>query len=99
MTDRMINKAWIQAKSEQLNIPYESVLAGYVMEELACLLADSSYGSRFLLKNPHVLRLSAWEKGCHRNLCYFYVTDSEEALKKSELAVILKETVKWEKQT
>ena len=95
----LVGKSALQEKSTELAIPMERLLAGYVMEQLAMMLAESDRGNRLLLKNPGVLGLSGIAKSVSHRLYYVYVKQQDEIFCKADFAVFLKNTIKWETQT
>lgn len=95
----LIGKTALQEKSAELGIPMERLFLGYVMEQLAVKLSESERGTQLLLKNPDVLGLSGLGKGSSHRLYYMYVKQAHDCFSKSDFAVFLKKTIKWETQT
>lgn len=95
----LIGKTALQEKSAELDIPMERLFLGYVMEQLAVRLSESEWGTQLLLKNPDVLGLSGLGKGSSHRLYYMYVKQPSDCFSKSDFAVFLKKTIKWETQT
>lgn len=95
----LIGKAALQEKSAELAIPMERLLAAYVMEQLVIRLSKSAWSDRLLLKNPGALGLSGHRRGGSHRLYYAYVKPSDEVFCKADVAVFLKNTIKWETET
>lgn len=95
----LIRKTALQEKSAELDLPMERLFLGYVMEQLAVKLSESERGTQLLLKNPDVLGLSGLGKGSSHRLYYMYVKQPHDHFNKSDFAIFLKKTIKWETQT
>lgn len=95
----LIGKTALQEKSAELDLPMERLFLGYVMEQLAVKLSESERGTQLLLKNPDVLSLSGLGKGSSHRLYYMYVKQPHDHFNKSDFAIFLKKTIKWETQT
>lgn len=95
----LIGKAALQEKSAELAIPMERLLAAYVMEQLVIRLSKSVWGGRLLLKNSGVLGLSGHGKDRSHRLYYAYMKPSDEVFCKADVAIFLKNTIKWETET
>lgn len=95
----LIGKTALQEKSAELDLPMERLFLGYVMEQLAVKLSESERGTQLLLKNPDVLGLSGLGKGSSHRLYYMYVKQPHDHFNKSDFAIFLKKTIKWEMQT
>lgn len=99
MRNNLIGRAAIEMKSKELDLPLEHLLAAYVMEQLALMLAESDRGRQLLLKNPDVFGLHACGHNDGHKLYYTYVKKPKEVFDKAGFAAILKNTIKWEKKT
>lgn len=99
MRNNLIGQAAIESKSRELDFPLEQLLAAYVMEQLALMLAESERGRQLLLKNPNVLGIRTGGQKRINRLYYSYVKKPKEIFDKSAFAVFLKNTIKWEKRT
>lgn len=99
MGRNLIGKAAIWEKGTSLDISAEHLLAGYVLEQLACKLADSEIGEKLLLKNPQVLGLDAYRRGIQRRLEYCILVEEHPLDLKSEIRTLLKNTITWEQET
>ena len=97
MKRNIIGIAAIREKSMELDLEMESLLAVYMLEQLALRLAGSERGERLLLKNPAAFHVKG-QRGVHQ-LQYAYVCEDGERLTKADFAAFLKSAVKWEKQT
>ncbi|MDD6038112.1 MAG: hypothetical protein PUD20_04850 [bacterium] len=99
MGRNLIGKAAIWEKGTALDISAEHLLAGYVLEQLACKLAVSEIGEKLLLKNVHALGLDAYRRGNQRRLEYCILADENPSDLKSQISVLLKNTITWEQET
>ena len=97
MKRNIIGIAAIREKSMELDLEMESLLAVYMLEQLALRLAGSERGERLLLKNPAAFHVKG-QYGVHQ-LQYAYVCEDGERLTKADFAAFLKSAVKWETQT
>lgn len=75
MKHTIIEKAALKAKSEELGIPFSNLLAGYVLEELMYLIANSPFSLFLWLKNSSVLGIEQYRKKTILSLEFGYVTD------------------------
>lgn len=99
LRNSLITTAAIEVKSKELDLPLESVLATYVMEQLAVMLAESEYGRQLLLKNPDAIGLRVCGRSGGQKLYYSYMKKQKEKFGKAGFSAILKNTIKWEKKT
>lgn len=75
MKHTIIEKAALKAKSEELDIPFSNLLAGYVLEELMYLIEDSPFSLFLWLKNSSILGIEQYRKKNILTLEFGYVTD------------------------
>lgn len=75
MKHRIVKKAELKAKSEELGIPFSNLLAGYVLEELMYLIEDSPFSLFLWLKNSSVFGIEQYRKKNILNLEFVYITD------------------------
>lgn len=75
MKHTIVEKAALKAKSEELGIPFSNLLAGYVLEELMYLIADSPFSLFFWLKNGNILGVEQYRKKNVLTLEFSYLTD------------------------
>lgn len=75
MKHTIIGKADLKAKSEELGIPFSNLLAGYVLEELMYLIADSPFSLFFWVKNGNVLGVEQYRKKNILTMEFSYLTD------------------------
>lgn len=99
MRNNLIGRVAIEAKSKELDFPMEQLLAAYVLEQLALMLAESDRGKQLLLKNPNVFGIRTSTQKKIPRLYYSYVKKPNEIFDKSSFALFLKNTIKWEKRT
>lgn len=99
MGRNLIGKAAIWEKGTALDISAEHLLAGYVLEQLACKLAVSEIGEKLLLKNTQALGLDAYRRGIQRRLEYCILVDENPSDLKSQISALLKNTITWEQET
>lgn len=84
MKYRIIEKAELKAKSEELGIPFSDLLAGYVLEELMYLIEDSPFSLFLWLKNSNIFGIEQYRKRNTLTLDFAYMTD-KLAMKKEEV--------------
>lgn len=84
MKHRIIEKAELKAKSEELGIPFSDLLAGYVLEELMYLIEDSPFSLFLWLKNSNIFGIEQYRKRNTLTLDFAYMTD-KLAMKKEEV--------------
>ena len=82
MEHNLIDKAELKRISEELQIPFSNLLAGYVIEELLYLIYDTGFGEYLWLKNDAFLGV-----GNYRGIQYFsldFVYHTEEKVLRTE---------------
>lgn len=75
MKHKIIEKAELKAKSEELGIPFSNLLAGYVLEELMYLIEDSPFSLFLWLKNSNIFGIEQYRKKNILTLEFAYITD------------------------
>lgn len=85
MKHTMVDKAALKEKSEELNIPFSNLLAGYVLESLVYLIEDSPFSMFLWLKNSNVLGMDQYREKNVLTLEFGYVTDRHN-MKKDSIA-------------
>ncbi|MDD6057721.1 MAG: hypothetical protein PUB98_05625 [Clostridiales bacterium] len=75
MEREIIDRRALKEKSEDTGIPFSNLLAGYVLEELLYLIADSDFAPYLWLKNSEILGLEQYKKKNLLTLEFSYVTD------------------------
>lgn len=84
MEHAIITKAQLKKKSEELNIPFSNLLAGYLLEELIYLILDSEYRDCLWLKNDSIFGIEEYRKKENSlTLDFAYVT-SEKVIEKGK---------------
>ncbi len=73
----MINAVAIRLKSKELNIPFEHLLAGYVLEEVVQAIYSSPWSGKLYVRNDHQLGLSYYEKKVAEKLELSYHTEAD----------------------
>lgn len=71
------NLAAVKVKSEELQIPYQHLLAAFVMEEAVIAISQSEEAENFWLKNDGMLSLESYKRKCPRVLEYMLCTEEE----------------------
>lgn len=79
-----ITKADLKAKSDARKMPFSVLLAGWVLEEIVALLADSGFADYLWLKNGSELGIEQYGKKNILDLNYVYLND-ERVVKKGSL--------------
>lgn len=77
MKHKRIKKAALKAKSEELKVPFSNLLAGYVLEELMYMIADSPFSQVLLLKNGDIFGLEQYRRENQLYLEFAYMQDKE----------------------
>lgn len=75
MKHTVFKKAALKKKSEELGIPFSNLLAGYVLEQLMYLIADSPFSLFLWLRNGDVLGVEQYKKKSQLTLEFSYLTD------------------------
>lgn len=75
MKHTIIEKTALKEKSEELGIPFSNLLAGYVLEELMYLIADSPFSLFLWLKNSSALGVEQYRRKNILTLEFAYLTD------------------------
>ncbi len=75
MKRTIVEKNALKAKSEELGIPFPNLLAGYVLEELMYLIADSPFSLFFWLRNNSALGVEQYRRKNILTLEFSYQTD------------------------
>lgn len=84
MKHTVIDKTALKEKSEELQIPFSNLLAGYVLESLMNLISQSEFSEFLWLKNVGVLGVQQYQKKSLLTLEFAYVRD-ERVVKKGTL--------------
>lgn len=71
------NLAAVKVKSEELQIPYQHLLAAFVMEEAVIAISQSEEAENFWLKNDGMLSLESYKRKCPCVLEYMLCTEEE----------------------
>ena len=82
MQHKRVKKAFLKAKSEELKIPFSNLLAGFVLEELMFMIAESPFSQVLLLKNSEIFGTEQYRSGNCLNLEFAYVQDKEPTIGK-----------------
>lgn len=77
MKHNLIDKAELKRISEELQIPFSNLLAGYVIEELLYLIYDSGFGEQLWLKNDAFLGVNRYQKMQYFSLDFVYHTEEK----------------------
>lgn len=71
------NLAAVKVKSEELQIPYQHLLAAFVMEEAVIAISQSEEAENFWLKNDGMLSLESYKRKCPCVLEYMLCAEEE----------------------
>ena len=77
MLRKKIEKNTLKAKSDELEIPFSNLLAGFVLEELLYLIADSSFSQTLVLKNEAVFGIEQYRNKNLLTLEFAYLLDED----------------------
>ena len=72
MGNRLLNENFIRQRSEELQIPFENLLAASILEEIVQRIAESDCSACFWMKNSMNLKLEYYRKKVDLNL-FFYI--------------------------
>ena len=103
MGNRLLNENFIRQRSEELQIPFENLLAASILEEIVQRIAESGCSGCFWMKNSMNLKLEYYRKKVDLNL-FFYIKNTKEfQFKKADVSSLAaelfrnykKEAVHW----
>ena len=103
MGNRLLNENFIRQRSEELQIPFENLLAASILEEIVQRIAESDCSACFWMKNSMNLKLEYYRKKVDLNL-FFYIKNTKEfQFKKADVSSLAaelfrnykKEAVHW----
>ncbi len=103
MGNRLLNENFIRQRSEELQIPFENLLAASILEEIVQRIAESGCSACFWMKNSMNLKLEYYRKKVDLNL-FFYIKNTKEfQFKKADVSSLAaelfrnykKEAVHW----
>ena len=77
MNHERIKKAELKKKSEDLGIPFSSILAGYIVEEFMYLVSDSEFSKNLWLKNEDVFEIGGYQENFYLTLDFIYHTEEK----------------------
>ena len=97
MEDKKYQLADLQAKSEEWNIPFPNLLAGFVLEEFMLRFSASEFKDRVLLRNGYMFGLEQYRKKNILKLDFFCEPDENipEKLLQMYLEKKEKSPVRW----
>lgn len=82
MNHERIKKAELKKKSEDLGIPFSSMLAGYIIEEFMYLVSASEFSRNLWLKNEDVFEIDSYQENFYLTLDFIY--HAEEKIVKTD---------------
>lgn len=91
MGNQLLNESFIRQRSNELQIPFENLLAAAVLEEIIQRICESDYGENFWLKNSICLNLENYKKKVNMNLSYFIKETDMLHYKKTEIGNVFAE--------
>lgn len=77
MKHTVVTKADLKAKSEELQILFSNLLAGFVLEELMYLISDSVFANHLWLKNGNIFGVRQYREKNVLTLDFTYITDEK----------------------
>lgn len=72
-----IDRAALEEKSEELEIPFSNLLAGYVLESLMYLITESEFWKYLWLKTGSLLGVDKYNRDSIPTLEFAYVADED----------------------
>lgn len=91
MENRLLNENFIRQRSEELQIPFENLLAASVLEEIVQKIAGSDYAKCFWMKNSMNLNLENYRKKVDLNLSFFIKDANGFHYKKGDISNLFAE--------
>ncbi len=77
MNHERIKKAELKKKSEALEIPFSSILAAYIIEEMMFLISDSDFSDHLWLKNEDIFEIGGYQENFYFSLNFIYHMDDK----------------------
>lgn len=77
MKEYKITKADLKKKSEELDIPFPNLLAGYVLETILCEAAESDFSERLWLKTNQTFPVGRHKEEQYFRLDFVYVPEEK----------------------
>lgn len=91
MENRLLNENFIRQRSEELQIPFENLLAASVLEEIVQRIAGSNYAKCFWMKNSMNLNLENYRKKVDLSLSFFIREENYFHYKKGDISNLFAE--------
>lgn len=91
MGSQLLNESFLRQRSEELQIPFENLLAASVLEEIVQRIAESSVADSIWLKNSVRLSRENYRNRVERNLSFFILDSRKLTYKKTEVSRIFAE--------
>ncbi len=91
MSYQILNEFFIRQRSEELQIPFENLLAASVLEEIILRIAESDYSENFWMKNSVRINLENYRRKAELNLLFGIKNTKKFEYKKSEISKVFSE--------
>lgn len=88
---RLLNESFIRQRSEELQLPFENLLAASILEEIVQRMIESEYADCFWMKNSARLSLDHYRRKVDLNLTFFIQESEKLHYKKSEISRVCAE--------
>lgn len=83
---RLLNESFIRQRSEELDLPFENLLAASILEEIVQRMMESEYAECFWMKSSARLSLEHYRRKVDLNLSFFIQESEKLRYKKSEIS-------------
>ncbi len=77
MNHERIKKVELKKKSEDLDIPFSNMLAGYMVEEFMYLVSESDFSRNLWLKNEDIFEIENYQENFYLTLDFIYHADEK----------------------
>lgn len=82
----LLNESFIRQRSEELQLPFENLLAASILEEILRRIVESEFAENFWMKNSARLSLENYRKKVDLNLIFFIQETEKFHYKKSDIS-------------
>ena len=82
----LLNESFIRYRSEELQMPFENLLAATILEEILQRIAESEYSESFWMKNSAKINLESYRRKVDLNLSIFIQETKMFHYKKSDIS-------------
>lgn len=91
MSYQLLNEVFIRKRSEELQIPFENLLAAAILEEIVLRISESEYAENFWMKNSVRMNLENYRRKAGLSLLFVIKNTKKFQYKKSEVSRVFSE--------